>query len=53
MLEELEKRLETAAINRQDAAATHSMNAWAHWNGQHTVLEGVIALLKRETASTQ
>jgi len=44
MLEELEKRLETAKINMQDAAASHS-SKWGYWSGQHDAIQGAIALL--------
>jgi len=45
MLAELEKRLETAAINMQDAAASHS-SKWGYWKGQHDAISSAIILIK-------
>lgn len=47
MLEELEKRLETAKINMRDAARMHSSN-WGYWSGQHDAIKGAIALLTKQ-----
>jgi hypothetical protein len=46
MLEELEKRLATAQINMQDAAALHS-SRWGYWKGQSDAISSAIILLKK------